>query len=252
MKIIYEQPLTERIRVFLRLESLFQKLHYYLQGESIWDNHAYLQTLFDLLTLFNRADLKTEILKEIEQQNKYLKQMQQNPNVDHDRVQSLIDQLDRYYHYFQQLHGPIAQELRDNEFLKGIMQRQAIPVGDCSFDLPNYHYWKQQPLSERQHMLSQWGKHFEIPDQTVKQLLEILRLCSLPTKEQSEQGQFQKTMEQDYSLLRIILPEEYEVYPEVSADKHRINLKFRPFDYQHSATVTEQVIDFQIIYCGNF
>jgi hypothetical protein len=39
-KILYEQPLNERIRSFLRLEYLFQQAAYHLSRQSEWDSRA--------------------------------------------------------------------------------------------------------------------------------------------------------------------------------------------------------------------
>ena len=39
-KVLYEQPLNERIRSFLRLEYLFQQAAYHLSLQSEWDSRA--------------------------------------------------------------------------------------------------------------------------------------------------------------------------------------------------------------------
>ena len=62
--IIYEHPLNDRIRTLLRLEHLFRQAQNFQKGASSWDSRMVITTLFDILDLFSRSDLKTEIIKE--------------------------------------------------------------------------------------------------------------------------------------------------------------------------------------------
>ena len=66
--VIYEQPLNERVRTFLRLEFLFNEFFSRLEGPSEWDSRNALTSLLDILNIFNRTDLKTEVMKELERQ----------------------------------------------------------------------------------------------------------------------------------------------------------------------------------------
>jgi len=51
-KAIYEQPLSERMRTFLRLEFLFQTGMYHAKGRSVWDSRAAMGCLLDILAIF--------------------------------------------------------------------------------------------------------------------------------------------------------------------------------------------------------
>ena len=63
---VYEHPLNERLRFFLRLEFLFKQADYSLNGTSTWNSRAALQTIIEIHDLVSRVDLKTEILKELD------------------------------------------------------------------------------------------------------------------------------------------------------------------------------------------
>ena len=80
--VIYEQPLNERVRTFLRLEHLFCQIDYTLRGYSIWDSRATLDTLVETLEILSRSDLKTELIKELERHIVKLNALQQSPGVD--------------------------------------------------------------------------------------------------------------------------------------------------------------------------
>ena len=70
--IIYEQPLNERIRAFLRLEFLFAQSAQHLRDDSQWGSRCTLSSLLDILSIFGRTDLKTEVLKELERHSSTL------------------------------------------------------------------------------------------------------------------------------------------------------------------------------------
>ncbi|HVQ60650.1 MAG TPA: cell division protein ZapD, partial [Burkholderiales bacterium] len=57
--ITYEYPLNERIRTLLRLENLFERVSHFLsKDEDSRNHHAVLLTLFEILEVASRADLK--------------------------------------------------------------------------------------------------------------------------------------------------------------------------------------------------
>ena len=64
--ILYEYPFNERIRTYLRLERLAERLGQLLLRPSALDHHFALHTLFELLEIGARSDLKSEILKDRE------------------------------------------------------------------------------------------------------------------------------------------------------------------------------------------
>ena len=81
-KVIYEQPLSERVRTFLRLEYLFNEFFARLEGPTLWDSRNALASLLDILNIFNRTDLKTEVMKELERQMSTLAALEHAPGVD--------------------------------------------------------------------------------------------------------------------------------------------------------------------------
>ena len=65
-QIVFEHPLNERIRTFLRLEHLFEQTGHFLPLQDTWANRAAVDGLLNIIHIFARSDLKTEILKELE------------------------------------------------------------------------------------------------------------------------------------------------------------------------------------------
>ena len=60
--ITYEYPLNERIRTLLRLEDLFERSRHFIARTDPLDHHVALLTLFEILEVSSRADLKSGVI----------------------------------------------------------------------------------------------------------------------------------------------------------------------------------------------
>ena len=80
-QVLYEYPFSERIRTLLRLEDLFDKLLYFCGQQHSYDHHTALLTLFEILEVTSRADLKSDLLQELERQRQSLAAYRGSPDV---------------------------------------------------------------------------------------------------------------------------------------------------------------------------
>ncbi len=252
-RIIYEQPLNERIRTFLRLEYLFQHAVRALQGESAWDSRVALATLIDVQNIFGRADLKTEILKELERHTSNLARLEQNPNVDRERLNAILDDLDLLIDRLYALNGQVGQNLRQNEFLNSIRQRSSIPGGTCDFDLPAFHHWLQQPPETRKADLERWLGEFDAIFSAIDLMLRLIRESTPPVEQVAEGGFFQQSLDRNtpYQLIRVLLPREHPCFAEISGGKHRFTVRFMQTTSADQKPVqTEEDITFELSCCA--
>ncbi|NOX42189.1 MAG: cell division protein ZapD [Gammaproteobacteria bacterium] len=248
---IYEQPLNERIRTFLRLEFLFLQLKYMLEGQSEWESRAAISTLIDILYTINRGDFKSETIKELERQEATLTRLQQTPAVDHSLLSSILDNLKGLTHHLYSIKGQIGNDIRQNELLKSIMQRNSIPGGTCDFDIPVYHFWLQQAASERRQLINQWFSSLEIVQLSVSFLLKLLRESATPQKETAVAGNYQKKLETDNTcqLIRALVSKKSPYFAEISGGKHRFSIRFMEATPATRPKQTEQDVQFQLSCC---
>jgi cell division protein ZapD len=227
-RIIYEHPLNERARTFLRLEHLFQQTSYFLEQSDSWDSRAAIRCLLDVLNIFSRYELKKEILKELERQASNLEQVRVQPGVDIDMLSQVLDDLENSTHQIYQLNGQIGQSLRENEFLTAIIQRSSIPGGSCAFDLPQYHFWLSLPYEMREKQLKSWFNEFRPIYDAIILLLSLIRGSTRPAQEVAKKGFFQKSLDAQSpaQLIQVIVPNDALYFPEVSGNKHRFNIRF--------------------------
>ena len=251
-KITYEQPLNERIRTFLRLEFLFKQVKHHLHGRTPWDSRAALGSLLDILNIFTRADLKTEVMKELERQIASMSRLEQAPNIDHSRLNEILDHMDVLVDRLHAIQGQVGQQLKQNEFLTSIRQRSSIPGGTCDFDLPAYHYWLQQPAEVRLHELEQWLNEFEAMQSSIGMILHLVRESSVPLKEVAHSGFFQQSLDTaiPFQLIRVTVDREINFYAEISGGKHRFTVRFMEQRADDRAVQAEQDIPFELTCCA--
>ncbi len=253
--IIYEHPLNERIRTLLRLEHLFRQAQNFQKGASSWDSRMVITTLFDILDLFSRSDLKTEIIKEVDRASSNLNALMENPAVDGKRLSTILNALQHISNNLHEISGPLGQSLREDEFLTSIRQRSTIPGGTCDFDLPGYHQWLEQPSDTRHPKQRLWLRQLEPIQQAVELLLKLNRNSAEPQQSVAESGQFQQQLENNYpyQMIRIFLPHQSTYYPEISGSKHMFTIRFIRTNIEGDKTTQEKVMSddlpFQLALC---
>src|SRR5437867_12921629 len=135
----YERPLNERIRTLMRLEDLYRRALFFTGESAPAAHHAALLALFEIVDVAARADLKADILQELERQRQLLAPLRHNPAIEAQALDALLREIDGINSSLLAQTGKVGQHLRDNEWLMAIKQRTAIPGGVCEFDLPAYH-----------------------------------------------------------------------------------------------------------------
>src|SRR5512135_2134381 len=91
----YEHPLNERIRTLMRLEDLYRRAQYFAARSHPHDHHAALLALFEITDVAARADLKTDILQELERQKQLLAPLRTNPAIEPRVLEPLLADIDK-------------------------------------------------------------------------------------------------------------------------------------------------------------
>jgi cell division protein ZapD len=249
--LVYESPLSERIRLFLRLEQLFQQIDHFLEGRNVWDSRAVISRLLDILTIFSRNDLKSEILKELERHSSVLSRIETNQGVDHNKLESIINELDSISQELYGSSGKIGIKLMENELFKTIAQRSSIPGGTCAFDLPEYHFWLEQNEQTRHQDLLEWIAPFRPIRKAIDLILLFIRQSSVPTREVAELGFFQQSLDHNQScqLLRVTIDSSMPCFAEISGGKHRFTIRFMCAAKNERSSQTGDDIEFLLTRC---
>ena len=226
--VVFEQPLNERMRSFLRLEFLYQQAIYHNDTPTAWSSRAAVSSLLEILAITSRGDPKSDVLKDLERQMALLRDFQNRPGVDTTRLRSVIAKLAQRRDELQASSTAAMSRLRESEFLAAIKHRSAIPGGTCEFDLPDYYHWLNLPGAARQADFNSWISTLRPLCESVSDLLWVTRENARARTEIAVGGTYQLVFERDtpIQLLRISLPGDSGLFPEISGSHHRCSIRF--------------------------
>lgn len=248
--IVYEYPLNERIRTLMRLEDLFAKFEHFVSKDDALEHHAALLALFETLEVA-RGDLKSDLIQELERQKAALEPLRNNPGVKQEALDEVLQQMSRTVSDLQAMPGKLGQHLRDNEWVMSIKQRACIPGGVCEFDLPSYHYWLSLDAEVRRTNLHEWIAPFQPLRNAIEIVLQILRDSGQPAQKTAPQGSFQQMLSGRVAqMLRVTLVTDLPCFPEISANKYAINIRFTALGGTERPKGCDTDVPFELTLCS--
>ena len=249
--ITYEYPLNERIRTLLRLEDLYDRVRFFLDKDAFHDHHACLTAMFEILEVASRADLKSDLLQELDRQRTFLEALRHNPAISEDKLNSVLSEIETAFANLHATSGKTGQSLRENEWLMAIKQRAGIPGGTSEFDLPSYHAWLHHPADRRRADLGAWLKPLLPVHAALSIVLRVLRESGRTTALIAFQGVYQQTpAEKPAQMLRLALADDLPCVPEISANKYALNVRFLLPEGVQKTRVFDQDVPFELAFCN--
>lgn len=249
--IIFEQPLNEYIRICLRVEHLLNQAETALTGESPAASRTALEAMLEILNVIDRPDLKSKIVKALSQYAEVLSQLTQKEQVDHQKLQSILQELDQLISNLHRLPDKIAYPLRLNSFLNTIRQHMANPAGACPFSTPAYYLWLHQPATTRIAHLQEWFSALEQLQAAVRLLLRLTRNSTSTETIVAPQGFYHRALDPklSYHLIRVSVPTSLKIYPEISVGRHRLIVRFLTLNVHDRGIQKTDTIEFGLTCC---
>jgi len=236
----------------LRLEFLFARGRVTLAGDDVWASRTTVDCLIDILAVLGRADLKKELIKELERHALTLESLSRNPNVDPQRLTEIQSHVTELLGRLKGTDVGFGHTLRHNELFNAVRQRSSIPAGTCDFDLPAYHHWLQRHPDRRREDLAEWVGSFDLLHEATRLCLKLVRESGVSSEETATGGMFQRTLETNTpcQMIRVCVPEEILDFPEISAGRHRFTVRFmRQPQPQERPTQTPEDVRFRLTCC---
>jgi cell division protein ZapD len=226
--IAFEQPLNERMRTFLRIESLYRQATRHARDDAAHSARAPIGNLLEMLAITSRGDVRADSLKELDRHTLRLGQYQRSPGVDGDRLARLMRDVDDIRSTLSAAGKHFLAPLRDNDFLNAVRHRSAIPGGTCKFDLPDYGYWLELPGAERNRQIRSWLEQLKPLCDAIDQILWLTREGSTPAQQVARSGLYHHNLgkEDHFGMVRVLIPINAGIYPEISAGHHRFTVRF--------------------------
>ena len=248
----YEYPFNESIRTMLRLEHLFDRLGRLLPRDDAVDHHHALATLFEIMDVAARADLKSDVLKELDRHKQQLMSYRGNPAISEAALDDVIGRIDVAFKDLNESPGKAGQALTANEWLMSIRSRIGIPGGTCAFDLPAYYAWQQYPADQRRADLVRWTDTLAPLSTSLHLLLGLLRESGVPHKVVANNGQYQQSLPtaRTYHLLRVKLPLEADLVPEISGHRLMVSIRLMKADGEGRLRPFTEDCAFELALCA--
>jgi cell division protein ZapD len=207
--------------------------------------------MFEILDVAGRADLKFDLVQELERQRQILLSFRNNPEVSEEALSGALYEIEQASAALLAMQGKIGQYLRENDWLMGIKNRAAIPGGVCEFDLPGYHFWLNRDSAFRQRDLSSWLTPMLPIREGIAIVLRLLRASGRADPKVAEKGSYQLMLAgRTAQLVRLRLNRDDAVIPEISANKYALNIRFTMPDTDLRPKQSEADISFELTFCN--
>lgn len=183
-------------------------------------------TLFELLDISERTDLRGAIVQDLERQRGALSALRQHPGVDESRLSAMLDEIQSVSGELG-AQGRVGQNLRDNEWLASLRGRLAVPGGSSPVDMPSFFSWQLKPFEDRSRDLREWVGPFMPLYRGLALILRMLRDSGDVREMMARDGAYQEMLGgKTYQLLRVWIDGTRRVFPEMSANKYVIWVRF--------------------------
>jgi len=245
----YEFPLTEFIRTALKIDRLarfFNQSDAYTTEEEI---RNLVMRMLELYSLIARAELKNELIKEVDKRALRLNRLKKLPDIDHRALKETIASLQSALKELKSIPTDSFSKSLPN-LIDSVKQRQSIPGGQFEFDLPGYQYWLSLGVNNCKSQIMEVLSGLTPITKTVSLLLDLIRNSATGMTETATNGVFQLTDSSDGELIIIQLSDEDNLYPEISGGRHRVFIRFMEYtDIYNKANQTKKNVRFLLKTC---
>lgn len=246
----YEFPLTEFIRTALKIERLAR---FFYRAETLTSEEEIrnlVMRMLELYSLISRAELKNELIKEVDKRTLRLNRLKNIPEIDHATLNETIASLQSTLKELKSIPTDSYSKPLPH-LIDAVKQRQTIPGGQFEFDLPGYQYWLSQGADKCASQLLEVLSGLTPITKTVSLLLDLIRNSATGTAETAINGVFQLTdISNDSELIIIQSTTGNNYYPEISGGRHRVFIRFLEFtDMNHKANQSNKDIKFLLKTC---
>ncbi|WP_337880180.1 cell division protein ZapD [Rheinheimera sp.] len=245
--VLYEHPLNEKVRTYLRVEYLFAQVKQFLPLETQWQQQGFFTALFALIEVLDRNDVRPDLIKDIERCEASLVNWSRHPQISDDALQQVLQKAVRLQS--ELLRGSkFANCLKEDKFLSPLRQRFFIPGGTCPFDLPQLQYWSEQAHRIRQQQANDWLDQLRLVESAITYVLSFLRERGQFHSLVAENGFMQNNTEQ-FELLRIQYDSQAGCYPTISGNKYRYAIRFMQLCDALGRTTIDKNVSFELACC---
>ena len=244
---IYEEPVVERIRKFIRLESLFTKFYHFREKDLNMENYIALEALCEIYEILTRSDIKSELIREIENQNTVFKKIQNIPDTDSNKLTSILEKQKLLIDMLHNTKTNYLEFLTNDVLFKTVHKNFRSPIQPASVD-----FWLSRDIIWRSNILSIWLEPLIFIKKSIDFILEIIRKSGNFQDKFAEKGFYIEKLDpkKNILLVRITLTTDLYYFPQVSVGKQRINIMFMTKDETNNFIQYQEDVPFLLTLCS--
>ena len=247
---IYELPLNERLRTFMRIEFLYSRLNNFSASKDHWQIRTTIHTLLEIYTILARTDVRREVLADLDRYIIQMQRFQSMPDADNEMATNLLEDLNIIKEKMIQLGTGYLHPLRDDDYISALLHRHTLPGGKAEFDMPRYKFWLEGDSKALKNDLDKWINVIKPICGGIEKLMWIIRESSEPIGAVATSGQYNHQIGKtaQISLIRVFL-DNPSVYPEISGGRHMIAIRFLERNSEGKFLQTDENIEFKLSLC---
>ena len=222
---VYEFPLCEKVRNYMRLEQLFNQLDHTSSVDNEYESLHFFDVLFTLLDLLERLDVRTDFIRDIDVHEKNLVHWSSHPNIDTTALEGVLKTLHRLLSELKRTNK-LGASLKEDRFLSSIRQRFSIPGGAMSFDLPHLFCWLKQAQDVRNKDIAMWLGKLALVRENITLVMQFLRERGRYENVVGTKGFYQGVVTDKIDLIRVRCSNSQGYFPVLSGNKYRYGIRF--------------------------
>lgn len=228
--ILYEFPLRDSTRLFLRLEVFDQQMRHALSHRGAERNRAGVHAVLGALDLVFREDLRAHMLQQIYHLQRNYEILRAREDIRQDGLQAILAELEQFRKELAQLKSNDVRTLRFDPLISDLRQRDSVTDAAMAVDLPMYQWWLNAGTDRRQENIQRWIESFQPLMEANRKFLTLLRQRGEYRDCEAKQGRFTAsiTLGHELWMVRIAVPADTPCFPQVSgaADSGKVHLRF--------------------------
>ena len=246
---LYEEPVQEKIRKFIKIEFLLNKIYYFKGKENRNDNYIALLSLCELYEILLRSDIKSELIREIENHNSYFLKIKDIPETgaDKDKLNSVLEKQNMI---LQLIHGVEANYL---DYLEHDILFKTI-LKNCFTQLQpsSVEFWLSRDILNRETQIDLWLEPLQFIKRAIDFILEVIRKSGKFEDRMAEKGFFIEKLnrKKNILLIRVTLTSDLYYYPQLSVGKQRLTIMFMSKDDKNNLVPYQEDVSFILTTCS--
>ena len=245
---IYEIPLNNRMRHFLRYEYLVNEIEARLASQQDYVVVDVLRLLHNLIEINTNNDMRSEIMQHLNWQYQQLRELEHQPQVDQTYLKKKLEEKKQVLAEIEKLTIPITM-YHNHYLLSTTKSRFNITGGLASFHLPMFATWTTLPRDHQQADLNKWYAPFKALYKGIQNVLSMTRDSQEFRAYQSETGYYIEDFSppKNYQMIRISV--DRDIFPRLSASPSRLIVYFfSATDFEESPQQVKTFIRFEMAF----